>query len=521
MTNPATNESQKPPEKRKLLDSMLDSVERIGNRLPDPTTLFVILIGLVMVGSYFAVFLDWNAIKPGSGELILPVSMLSADQLRQFIVEAPKNFAAFPPLATVLVAILGVGVAERTGLLSALMSRLVASAPRKLLTPIIIFIGVMSNVASDVGYVMIIPLAAMLFAVSGRHPLVGVAAAFAGVSGGFSANLLVSTLDPLLAGISEAAAHILDPNYHVVIVGNYFFMAVSTFVVTALGWYVTDRIVEPRLPQWDKKTKIDTEITEHSTAAERRGMLFAGIAFAVMTALLLLATLPEGALLRNPATGGLVPSPLINGVVLLIMLLFMIPGIAYGIGTGSIRSDKDVAHLMGQSMSSMGYYLVLAFFAAQFITLFNNSNLGLIMAVKGAELLQNIGLTGIPLLLLFIALVGFINLFIGSASAKWALLAPIFVPMLMIVGFTPEATQLAYRIGDSVTNIITPLMMYFPVIMVVVRRYMPEYGLGNLIALMLPYSVVFTIGWSLMLVGWLSLGIPIGPGTEVYLPVTP
>lgn len=481
-----------PAKRHSALDRALDAIERVGNRLPDPVTLFVILTVLVMLGSAVAAQFGLSVTKPGSDEVIRAVSLLSADSLRSWIVEAPKHFAAFPPLATVLVAMLGVGVAERTGLLAALMGRLVAGTPRLLLTPIIVFIGVLSNVASDVGYVVVIPLAAMLFAACGRHPVAGLAAAFAGVSGGFSANLLVSTLDPMLAGLSQAAANIIDPKYQVTAVANYTFMAASTVIVATLGWYVTERIVEPRLPAWSGKAEgeADEGLNAHDSAAQRRGMRAAGATFAVVLGLLLWATVPEGALLRNPETGSLVPSPLINGVVMLIMLVFLLPGIAYGIAAGSIRSDRDVASAMSKSMSGMGYYLVLAFFASQFIALFAQSKL-----------------------------TAFINLFIGSASAKWALLAPIFVPMLMLMGFSPEATQMAYRIGDSVTNIVTPLMVYFPMVLVVAKRYLPQYGLGNLIALMLPYSVVFALGWSLMMVVWLGLDLPLGPGVTTYLPL--
>lgn len=505
-----------PQAPRGLVDRMLDTIERVGNRLPDPVTLFIGLTLIVFVGSYFAAEAGLSALKPGSGETIVPVSLMSADAIRAWIVDAPRHFALFPPLATVLVAMLGVGVAERSGLLAALLGRLVACSPRVLLTPIIVFIGVLSNVAADVGYVVVVPLSAMLFAASGRHPIAGLAAAFAGVSGGFSANILLSTLDPMLAGISEAAAHIVDPAYTVSAVANYTFMAASTVTVALLAWYVTDRVIEPRLPAWRDQ---GGEEMQRCSASEARGMRFAGIAFAVLLGLILWATLPEGALLRNPATGGFVPSPLIGGVVILIMLVFLIPGIAYGVGTRTYKSDRDVARAMSQSMSDMGYYLVLAFFAAQFIALFADSKLGLILAINGAEALQALGLSGLPLLLLFVLLTGFINLFIGSASAKWALLAPIFVPMLMLTGFSPEATQLAYRIGDSVTNIITPLMVYFPMVLVMAKRYLPNYGLGNLIALMLPYSVVFLIGWSVMLAAWLALGLPIGPGVSTFLPV--
>ncbi|WP_051278795.1 AbgT family transporter [Chitinilyticum aquatile] len=503
-----------------LTNRLLDGIERVGNALPDPVTLFVLLCLVVVLGSHWAASTGMSVIKPGTDDVITPVSLLSAATLQQWLVDAPKHFATFPPLATVLVALIGVGVAERSGLLGTVLARIVMCAPRRLMTPIVVLVGIMSNLASDVGYVVVIPLAAMIFASAGRHPLAGLAAAFAGTSAGFSANLLVSTLDPLLGGLTEAAAHLIDPAWQVSALANYYFMAASAIALTAVAWYVTDRIVEPRLPQWQgNASAADTpQADAASRAAEQRGLRAAGLVALLTTGLLLALWLPEGGILRDPVKGTLLPSPFINGIVVVIMVVFLLPGIAYGLAAGSISNDRDVARAMGDSLSEMGYYLVMVFFAAQFIALFGQSKLGVLLAVNGAEAISASGLSGMPLLLTFVLFTAAVNLVIGSASAKWALLAPIFVPMLMLLGFTPEATQLAYRIGDSVSNIISPMMVYFPIVLVMAKRYLPEYGLGSLITLMLPYSLAFTLAWSLLMTVWIGLDIPIGPGIAIHLP---
>jgi aminobenzoyl-glutamate transport protein len=374
----------------------------------------------------------------------------------------------------------------------------------------------MSNTGGEVGYVLLIPLAAITFQAVGRHPLAGLAAAFAGVSGGYSANLLLGTLDPLLAGLSQEAARIIDPSYLVNPACNWYFMSASTFVVTALGTLVTEKIVAPRLGAPAAGAGAD-EMSTSLTAAEKRGLVFALVTAALLTGLLLWGTVPQGGFLRDPETGGLLHSPFMSGIVALIFAGGLIVGLAFGLGARTVRSDADVVKAMGNAMETLGVYLVLVFFAAQFVAFFGWTNLGLIFAIKGADALRASGLGTIPLIIAFVLVSATINLFMGSASAKWAIMAPVFIPMFMLLGYTPEFTQVAYRIGDSTTNIVSPMMSYFALIIAFMQRYQPSAGLGTLVATMLPYSVVFLFGWTLMLVIWIMLGLPVGPGARLFL----
>lgn len=452
---------------------------------------------------------------PGTGKAIQPVSLLTLAGLHRILTEMVTNFTNFAPLGTVLVALLGIGVAEGSGLIGASLKLLVLSAPRKLLTFVIVFAGVMSNAASEVGYVLLVPLAAVIFLAVGRHPIAGLAAAFAGVSGGYSANLLLGTVDPLLAGLSEEAARIVDPAYQVNPACNYYFMAASTFLIAATGTFVTEKVVVPRLGEYtgDEKPEEMTEITPK----EKRGLWWALVALVLVAAILLMGTVPANGFLRNPETGGLLRSPFMSGIVALIFLIGALLGIVYGLGARTITSDSDVIRSMGKSMETLGTYMVLVFFAAQFVAFFNWTNLGLIVAVKGAEILQASGLGTIPLIVSFVLVSAFINLFMGSASAKWAIMAPVFVPMLMLLGYSPEFTQAAYRIGDSVTNIISPMMSYFALIVAFVARYDRKAGIGTIVATMIPYSVAFLIVWIVMLVIWITLDLPVGPGAPLYI----
>jgi aminobenzoyl-glutamate transport protein len=510
--------------RRGAIDRFLDVVERVGNALPDPTTLFALLALAVVIMSGIAAQFDLSVVHPTTGKLIEPVSLLSIDGLHRILTQLVTNFTSFAPLGTVLVAMIGIGVAEVSGLIGAIMRMIVLRSPRALLTPVVVFCGVMSNAASEVGYVLLVPLAALIFKAAGRHPVLGLTAAFAGVSGGYSANLVLGTIDPLLAGLSQEAARIIDPTYVVSPAANYYFMAVSTFLITGLGWWVTERLVAPRLATMEPASAQDDDSTGHElaqplSAQERRGLRFAGVAFAVFTALLLWGLLPADGFLREPGTGSVLHSPFLKGIVALIFIYGVGLGVAYGAGAGTVTSDRDVIKGMSQQMSTLGGYMVLVFFAAQFVAFFNWTNLGLIFAVEGAEFLKSAGMHQIPLMLSFILLAAVINLAMGSASAKWALMAPVFVPMFMLLGYPPEVTQAAYRVGDSVTNIISPMMSYFALIIAFVQRYLAKAGLGTLVSLMLPYSVTFLIGWSLLFVAWLLVGWPVGPGAPTSLPV--
>ncbi|CAN5871112.1 AbgT family transporter [soil metagenome] len=512
---------------RGFLLRFLDAVERIGNKLPDPITLFALFAALVVVVSAIAAAFNTAAVHPGTGDTITAVNLLSAAGIRRMLTEAVSNFTAFPPLGLVIVVIIGIGVTERSGLITVALRRLVSAVPPSLLTATVVFAGIMSSMAVDAGYVVLVPLGAMLFAAIGRHPLAGLAAAFAGVSAGFSANLLLTSLDPLLSGLSTEAARLVDPAYEVDPTANYYFMIVSVFLLTGLGTFVTAKFVEPRLGTWDRSRAMDVpdmqmgEITER----ERKGLWAAGITFLLTLIGIALLVVPEWAPLRDPAAAGqptLVQiRPFFTSIVTLLMLMFLLMGLAYGIVAGTIRSDRDVALMSSEAVGVLGSYIVLAFFAAQFVAYFNWSNLGIILAINGANGLQAVGFEGMPLLLSFVIVAAFINLFIGSASAKWAVMAPVFVPMLMFMGYSPEATQVAYRVGDSTTNIITPLMQYFPVIIAFAQKYDRESGLGTLISAMLPYTIVFMIGWLVMLGVWITFEIPLGPGAPLhYIPAT-
>jgi aminobenzoyl-glutamate transport protein len=498
-----------------FLSRSLGFIEKAGNALPHPATLFALMALAIIIISGIAAQLNLTVTHPGTGKPIQPVSLLSLAGLHRILTEMVTNFTGFAPLGTVLVALLGIGVAEGSGFIGAALKLLVLSAPRRLLTFVIVFAGVMSNAASEVGYVLLVPLGAVIFLAAGRNPIVGLAAAFAGVSGGYSANLLLGTVDPLLAGLSEEAARIVNPEYLVNPACNYYFMAASTFIISATGTFVTEKVVAPRLGEYTGEEK-GAEMSE-VTPEEKRGLWFALIAGIVFVGVLLFGTVPSNGFLRDPATGGLLRSPFMSGIVAIIFVSASILGIAYGLGARTIRSDSDVVKAMGKSMETLGVYLVLVFFAAQFVAFFNWTNLGLIFAVKGAEVLKASGLGTIPLIVMFVLISATINLFMGSASAKWAIMAPVFIPMFMLLGYSPEFTQAAYRIGDSVTNIVSPMMSYFALIVAFVSRYEQKAGIGTVIATMLPYSIAFLIVWSILLVLWILLDLPLGPGASLYL----
>jgi aminobenzoyl-glutamate transport protein len=501
---------------RRAPTALLGFVEYAGNLLPHPGTLFALLSLAVIVASGIAAQIGLEVIHPGTGETIRPVSLLSIEGLHRILTEMVTNFTSFAPLGTVLVAMLGIGVMEGSGFIGSGLRLLVLSAPPHLLTFVIVFAGVLSNTASEIGYVLLVPLAGMIFLAAGRHPIAGLAAAFAGVSGGYSANLLLGTVDPLLSGLTEEAARIVDPAYAVNPACNYYFMVVSTFFIAATGTFVTEKLVEPRLGPYEGDARPET--LGKLDAKERRGLWWALAAAIVFVVLLLLGTVPADGFLRNPETGGLLRSPFLSGIVAFIFLGGSAVGIAYGVGAGTIRSDADVMNGMGKAMSTLGVYMVLVFFAAQFVAYFNWTNLGLIVAVKGAGALKASGLGGVPLMLGFVLISAFINLFMGSASAKWAVMAPVFVPMLMLLGYTPELTQAAYRVGDSTSNIIAPMMSYFALIVAFFERYDKKSGIGTVVATMLPYTIAFLVVWSALLIVWMTLDLPVGPGAVLRLP---
>ncbi len=501
-------------EKKSLVDRFLGSVERIGNLLPHPATLFAGFALLVVLASWVASWFNLTVTHPGTGETISTVNLVSKEGLNMILSKMVTNFTSFAPLGTVLVSLLGIGIAEGSGLIGAILRKIVLAAPKRLLTFVIVFAGILSNTASEVGYVLLVPLAAVIFQAAGRHPIAGLAAAFAGVSGGYSANLLLGTIDPLLAGLSEEAARILDPTYLVNPAANYYFMFVSTFVIAILGTWVTEKIVVPRLGIYEGEEKAIG--LETLNPLEKKGLRYALIASLLFTAFIVGGLIPYDGYLRGDE-GAILRSPFMSGIVAFIFLGAGLAGIAYGIGAKTFKNDEDVMKGMSKSMETLGSYIVLVFFAAQFVAYFNWTNLGLIFAVSGAEVLQSSGLGPIPLMLSFVVVSAIINLVMGSASAKWAIMAPIFIPMFMLLGYSPELVQVAYRVGDSVTNIISPMMSYFALIVAFMQRYDKKAGIGTIVSSMLPYSIVFFIGWSILLMIWIWLGLPIGPGTQLHV----
>ncbi len=498
---------------------ILNKVESVGNKLPPPSILFLYLCGVVILSSALAALFSVQALHPISQQQIEAVNLLSQHGLHKILTQTVSNFVNFAPVGTVLVAILGIGVADKSGLINTLLHASVVKAPPKMLTLIVVLAGILSNIAQDAGYVVLIPLAALIFKSLGRNPLTGMAAAFAGVSGGYSANFLIGPVDTILAGISSEAAQTLIPNYEVSAAGNYYFMLASTFVIAAVGTWVTEKWIAPIFDK-DVEGNISTSTSNaiNLTNNEKRGLKAVGIFSLCFIGIILLGLIPQSGILRSPETGQILGSPFIKGIVTIVAFYSFVCGVIYGRFAKTIINNHQLTNAMDSTMATMASYLVLTFFAAQFVNYFNWSQLGIIFAINGANILQSLAIHPTILLLVFIVIAAFLNLLIGSASAKWALTAPIFVPMLILLGISPEAAQVAFRIGDSSTNIITPLMPYFGVIMAYVMQYKKDAGSGTIIAMMLPYSVAFLLCWSAMLVIWFAFDLPLGPGAGFIAP---
>ena len=498
----------------------LNAVERIGNKLPDPAALFIALLFVVWILSWLFSYVTFETIDPRSGTPLVINNQLSGTSMTTFFASMVRNFMYFPPLGVVLVAMLGIGVAEHSGYINAVLRAMMSVTAKWLLTPMVILVGIVSHSAVDAGYVLVIPLGGLIFYAAGRHPLAGIAAAFAGVSGGFSANFVPSSIDPLLQGLTQSGAQILDADIVLNPLNNYYFTTASSLLIVGFGWFITDKIVEPKLTS----TEVDGDLSELPTmetltAEERRGLRSGTIAMVLGLVVLFATAFPSGSAWRAP-DGALVSSaaPLMQSIVPLIFVLFLLPGLVFGMASGTIKNSRDLINGMSKSMSGMGYYLVIMFFIAQFVYAFGASNLGVLLALKGAAALQALALPAGITITGIIVLTGFLNLFIGSASGKWALIAPIFVPMLMQLGISPDLTQAAYRIGDSSTNIITPLMPYFPLVVVFCQRYVKSTGIGTVTAMMLPYSVTFLVVWTLFLIVYWTLGLPLGLQAEYVYP---
>ncbi len=490
----------------------LGAVERIGNKLPDPAMLFVGLLFVVWVLSWLLSYVSFSVVDPRSGEPIQIINQLSGGAITAFLTGLVTNFVGFGPVGTVLVAMLGIGVAEHSGFITTGIRALLNVTARWLLTPMVILVGIVSHSAVDAGYVLVIPLGGVIFYAAGRHPLAGIAAAFAGVSGGFSANFVPSALDPLLQGLTQSGAQLLDPNIAVNTLNNYFFTTASSVLIICLGWWITDRMVEPRLAGVEIDGDEEGLPEMHDLKDnERKGLLWALLVMVGGLVLLGLSIAFDWLPWRD-ANGALASftAPIMRSIVALIFFLFLIPGVVFGYVSGTFKSSKDVIEGMTQAMHAMAYYLVIMFFIAQFVYAFGASNLGTLLALQGAEALKQLDQFPSVLIVGIVLLTAFVNLFVGSASGKWGLLSPIFVPMLMTLGISPDLTQAAYRVGDSSSNIITPLMPYFPLVVVYCQRYVKSTGIGTLAAMMLPYSLWFICSWTVFLLVYYALGLPLG-----------
>lgn len=497
----------------------LARIERIGNALPDPITLFAFGALLVFVGSFFAARSGWSCVIAGTGgaQSVAARNLLSAEGLRWLATDLVPIYVGFKPLGLVLCASIGVAVAEKSGFLASALKAALVFVPRVLLAPTTVLIGVCSSMAADAGFVVLPPLAAAIYRSVGRPAKLGIATVTAGIAGGFGANLFLTSLDPMLAGMTGEAAQLLDPGYTVDATCNWGFMAASTVLLTLVGWFVSERVLAPRLVGANEEGAAGEAPTLE--ARERRGLAWAlAVGLGLLLVLVVAWRAEQGFLHDPPDAASGASATWIRSIVALIVVFFFLPGLAYGLATGSIRSDRDVARMLGEYFGLLGSYVVLAFFAAILVAAFERSNLGILLAFEGAESLARLELPRTLLLACFVLLTAGVNLLLISSSAKWALLATIFVPLFMRLGVSPELTQAAYRVGDSITNLISPLNIYLVVVLAFLRQHDPRSGLGTLISLLVPFSLAFALTWIPFLLGWVALGIPLGPGAPLTYP---
>lgn len=494
-----------------------NAIEKFGNSLPHPVYIFMILTVVVMVASKLCSSIEFP--HPSTGETQYITDLLSKEGFLWFLGSMVDNFIMFSPLGVTLVSMLGIGIAEETGLVKTAIKSSIIGAPPCLVTAIVLLVGIMGNLAGSATFVIIPPLGAMIFKVLGRHPIAGLSAGFAGVAAGLSANLMVTQTDILIAGISESAAQIYDPSYTVNPTVNWYFMAASTVLLTIVGTIVIDRFIEPRLGKYEAEEDVVVEHEESLTkvsANEKSGLKWAGIFTLVYLILLAVTIVPKNGLLRGE-NGSIISSPFFDNMVPILTLFFFVAGLGYGIRTKKIQKSADLVSMWTSSMSGLSGFVVLCFFAGQFVKVFSQTNLGLYLSVKGSEFLRESNLTGAPLIICFILITMLINLLIGSASAKWALMAPIFVPMFMDLNFSPAFTQAAFRVADSVTNAISPLEPFMPFIIMTAFKYEKKAGLGTVVATMLPLVISFAVSWTLLLLVWFGLDLPLGPDAFITL----
>ncbi len=497
--------------------AFLDKIERVGNKMPDITMLFFLATLVCIAVSWALSFVSFDYIHPLTEQPIEVVNLLSASGLMALMTSLVRNFVNFPPLGITIVATLGIGIAESSGYIRALLQRLLAVVPLKAVTPSVIMIGILAHIASDSAYVILMPVAAYIFYKTGKHPLAGIAAAFAGLAGGFTASYTPSIIDPIMAGFTQSAAQIIDPSYQVNVLCNYFFSVASTFAVLATCWYITDKIVEPRL---QASMPVDVEQVEQAdseqpTALQQKAFFWANSIFIAMAVLVTALMVPESSMFRAPDGTLTSPaSPAMQLIVPMLLVFFAVPGLVYGFMSQTFQSMKDVTKAMETITTTLISFLVFAFFAAQFLYCFGQSQIGALMALAGAEGLKALALPGQVTIFGVILLTACLNLVITSASSKWAILAPVLVPMLMMVGLSPELTQAAFRISDSAVNVSTPMFAFYPLIIAYMQRYSSTAGVGTLVSIMLPYTVGLLLAFSFMLYLFWGFDIPLGFGAS-------
>ena len=512
-------------EKKSLLNRVLDSIERAGNKLPDPITMFLGLAILVVILSAVCSVAGVTVVSPADNSTITVFNLLSIEGIQYLWTNVITNFSGFAPLGMVLVAVIGSAIAEKSGFLIALMERFLGGAKGWVVTMVIMFLGINLNVAGDAGFIILPPLAAILYMSIGRSPMLGLYVAYAGVAAGFCANIFLGLSDALAYGFTESAAKMINPDYQQSIAINWYFLIASCIILTAVGTVLVEKVILNRFAVTAedlKKYDFNAEEAAKVTEIQSKGLLNAGIGFLIFVAVIVfmsVAPVYNGLPILGDETGSIIAgaSPFSKGIVFTVTLALLVPGVVYGVTIGKYKNDKDVWADASQGMADMGNYIFMCFFISIFTNFFSKSNLGTILAISGAEGLKSIGFTGVPLMVGLIIVAAFVNIFMGSASAKWAILAPVFVPMMMLMGYDPAITQVVYRIGDSITNPLSPLFTYMPVILGYARRYEKETGLGTVIANMLPFSITFTIAWIIQVIVWVSLNLPLGPGGGIFL----
>jgi len=517
---PKESKSSTLPHKQEV-GGILGWIERMGNRIPDITMLFICAFAITCIASAILSQMHFDYVHPSTGAPIEITNMLSPASLVTLLTKMVTNYTGFPPLGMVIVATLGIGIADGSGYINTGLKKILSVTPKTLITPIVILVGMISHLAPDSGYMIIIPIAAYMFYATGKHPLAGIGASFAGIAGAFAANYTPSAIDPVIQGFTQMAAQIIDPTYEVNVLCNYFYAFGSTFIVIAGCWWVTERVVEP----WCRKAcpvddDIDIPAQDFSiTPQENRAFYIASFVLILLLIGLVLALLPADSLLRDPS-GNIASfkAPVMQSIVAIIFLLAAATGVVYGIISGKFRSSKDFTKSMEEITKTLIQLIVFYFFAAQFMYVFGASNIGALIAIAGAEFLKSLALPPQVTIFGIILFVGMLNLIITSASAKWAILAPIFVPMLMAVGIAPELTQAAFRVSDSAVNVCTPMFAFYPLIIVYCQKYYKNTGVGTLSSLMLPYTITLLITLTIMLYIFWWLNIPLGFQADYVYP---